>query len=83
MSYSFADSLRAGSGRSVQFYSKNNFEKLVHLFGFIIRLYHDARSPERQRTSNTYYVISNNIYLKSVRKIYKNKTPNFNKKKAV
>ena len=28
MSYRFADSLRAGSGR--------NFEKLMHLFGFII-----------------------------------------------
>jgi len=24
------------------------FEKLVHLAGFIIRIYHDARSPERQ-----------------------------------
>jgi len=24
------------------------FEKLVHLVCFIIRLYHDARSPERQ-----------------------------------
>jgi len=88
MSYRFADSLRAGLGRSVQvlwqlaksqavskpvwhipllcvqwktpddvhrncpkhaeFYSKNKFEKLVHLFGFIIRIYHDARSPERQ-----------------------------------
>jgi len=22
--------------------------KLVHIFGFIIRIYHDARSPERQ-----------------------------------
>ena len=30
------------------FYSKNKFEKLVHLVGFIIRIYHDARSPERQ-----------------------------------
>ena len=28
--------------------SKNKFEKLVHLVGFIIRIYHDARSPERQ-----------------------------------
>jgi len=51
MSYSFADSLRAGSGRNqfrpddgqkncpkhVEFYSKNKFEKLVHLVGFIIR----------------------------------------------
>jgi len=34
--------------KHVEFYSKNKFEKLVHLFGFIIRIYHDARSPERQ-----------------------------------
>ena len=32
----------------MKFYYKNKFEKLVHLVGFIIRLYHDARSPERQ-----------------------------------
>jgi len=32
----------------VEFYSKNKFEKLVHLVGFIIRIYHDARSSERQ-----------------------------------
>ena len=63
MSYKFADSLRAGSGRNVlillallcvqwktpddgrrncpkhvEFYSKNKFEKLVHLVGFIIRI---------------------------------------------
>ena len=51
MSYRFVDSLRAGSGRiefRVEFYSKNKFEKLMHLVGFIIRIYHDARSPERQ-----------------------------------
>jgi len=49
MSYRFADSLRAGSGRNwfrpdgqrncskhVEFYSKNKFENLVHLIGFII-----------------------------------------------
>jgi len=35
------------------FYSKNKFEKLVHLVGFIIRIYHDARSPESQRTNMT------------------------------
>ena len=29
-------------------YSKNKFGKLVHLVGFIIRIYHDTRSPERQ-----------------------------------
>jgi hypothetical protein len=79
ISYRFADSLRAGSGRSsqavrktlwhtpllcvqwktpddgqrncekhVDFYSKNKLEKLVHLVGFIIRIYHDARPPESQ-----------------------------------
>jgi len=31
-----------------EFYSKNKFEKLVHLVRFIIRIYHYARSPERQ-----------------------------------
>jgi len=34
--------------KHVEFYSKNKFEKLVHLVCFIIRIYHDARSPERQ-----------------------------------
>ena len=32
--------------KHAEFYSKNKFEKLVHLVGFIIRIYHDARSPE-------------------------------------
>jgi len=30
--------------KHVEFYSKNKFEKLVHLVGFIIRIYHNARS---------------------------------------
>ena len=34
--------------KHVEFYSDNIFEKLVHLVGLIIRIYHDARSPERQ-----------------------------------
>ena len=34
--------------KHVEFYSKNQFEKFVHLVGFIIRIYHDARSAERQ-----------------------------------
>jgi len=34
--------------KHVKFYSKNKFEKLVHLFGFIIKNFHDARSPKRQ-----------------------------------
>ena len=29
---------------------QNKCEKLLHLVGFIIRIYHDARSPERQIT---------------------------------
>jgi len=37
-----------GSLKHVEFYSKNKFEKLVHLVGFIVRMYHDARSPECQ-----------------------------------
>ena len=32
----------------VEFYSKNKFEKLMQLVGFIIRIYRDTRSPERQ-----------------------------------
>jgi len=34
--------------KHVEFYYKNKFEKLVHLVGFVIRIYNDARSPERQ-----------------------------------
>ena len=37
--------------KHVEFYSKNKFEKLVHLVGFIIRIYHDALSLERQTLS--------------------------------
>jgi len=39
-------------------YSKNIFEKFVHLVGFIIRIYHDARSPERQAHKfKNYYIL--------------------------
>ena len=34
--------------KHVEFYSKNKFEELVHLVDNIIRIYHDARSSERQ-----------------------------------
>jgi len=34
--------------KHVEFYSKNNFEKLVHVVGFIIRIYRNARPHERQ-----------------------------------
>jgi len=51
MSYWFADSLRAGAYavRNTQnFIPRKKFEKLGHLVGFNIRIYHDARSRERQ-----------------------------------
>jgi hypothetical protein len=41
----------------VEFYSKNKFEKLVHLVGFIIRIYHDARSPECQILYLTLFLV--------------------------
>ena len=34
--------------KHVEFYSKNKFEKLVHLVDFFIRIYHLAWSPECQ-----------------------------------
>jgi len=37
------------TSKNVEFYSKNKLEKLVHLVGFVIRIYDDARSPERQK----------------------------------
>jgi len=33
--------------KHVEFYSTNKCEELVHLVGFIIRIYHDVGSPER------------------------------------
>jgi len=35
--------------KHAEFYSKNKFENLVHLVGFIIRIYHDAPSPEHKK----------------------------------
>ena len=34
--------------KHIEFYSKNKFEKLMHLVGFIIRISDEARPPERQ-----------------------------------
>ena len=34
--------------KHVEFYFKDKFDNLVYLVGYIIRIYHDARSPERQ-----------------------------------
>jgi len=38
--------------KHIEFYSKNKFEKLVHLVDFIKRIYHVAQSPERQITAD-------------------------------
>ena len=40
--------------KHVEFYSKNILDKLVHLVGFIIRIYHDARSAERHIFRNVF-----------------------------
>jgi len=37
----------------VEFYSLNKFEKLVHLVGFIVWIYHDARSSECRSPPNS------------------------------
>jgi len=37
----------------LEFHSKNKFEKLVHLVGFIITIFHDPWSRERQMHSNS------------------------------
>ena len=107
ISYTFADSLREGSGRNqfllacwaswscsqavskpvwhiqflcvrwktpddgqrncpkhVEFYSKNKFGKLVHLVGFIIRIYRDARWPERQIIPSLWLINRAKYYFK-------------------
>jgi len=43
-----ADDGQRNCPKYVQFHSKNKFYKLVHLVGFIIRMYHNKRSYERQ-----------------------------------
>ena len=45
MPYRFSDSCP----KHVEFYSKNKFEKSVHVVGFIIRIYHDSQLHERQK----------------------------------
>jgi hypothetical protein len=45
-----------------EFYYKNKFEKLVHLVGFTIRIYHDAshlnvKSPVETKTTSSVQVL--------------------------
>jgi len=46
--YQTHDNGQRNCPKNAEFYSKNKFEKLVHLVGFIIRIYHDAQSCECQ-----------------------------------
>ena len=48
--------------KHVEFYSKNKFEKLVHLVVFIVTIYHDDRSPERQIHYSNYIFTSCFMY---------------------
>jgi len=52
-----ADDVQRNCPKHAEFYSKNKFEKLVHPVGFIIRIYHDARSPERQISKTRYSAV--------------------------
>jgi len=54
--------------KHVEFYSKNKFDKLVNLVGFIIRIYHVSRSSECKkitaiRSTADVKNRANNIYL--------------------
>jgi len=42
----YSDDGQYACPKHVEFYSKNKFDKLVHLVGVIIRIHHDARSAE-------------------------------------
>jgi len=44
--------------KHVEFYSKKRFEKLVHMVGFSIRIYHDARSLECQIWQDIVFIIA-------------------------
>jgi len=51
--------------KHVEFYIENKLQKLVHLVGFIIRNYHDARAPERQ-ICLSWYPVQQILYLKEL-----------------
>jgi len=62
------DDGQSNCSKHVEFYSKNKFEKLVHLVGFIIRMYHDARSAERQSEIKSLFVVYTcYLYIRCIR----------------
>ena len=62
------DDGQTDSPKHVEFHSKNKFEKLAHLVGFVIRIYHDAQFSEcqivyvswveRDQLDATYFIIA-------------------------
>jgi len=44
--------------KHVEFHSKNKFEKFLHPVGFIIRIYHDAWSPERKKKLQVFWDVT-------------------------
>ena len=60
LQWKIPDDGRRNCPKRVEFNSKNKFAKLMHLVGFIIRIYHDARSPERQIC--WLYVVNKDIF---------------------
>ena len=55
--------------KRVEFYSKNKLEQLVHLVGFIVSIYHDAQSPERQTLESEWQEKYGNRILKTDKEI--------------
>jgi hypothetical protein len=56
------DDVQRNFPKHVEFYCENKFEKLVHLIGFIIRIYHEGRSSERQvKLCNPESLVTNDI----------------------
>jgi len=43
--------------KHVEFYSENKLEKSVHLVGFIMRIYHAARSSECQMETGSVFIL--------------------------
>jgi hypothetical protein len=56
--YYIPDDGQRNCPKHVEFYSKNKSEMSVHLVGFIIRIYHDARSSECLKLSTIVVGIS-------------------------
>jgi hypothetical protein len=56
-----ADDEQRNCPKHVEFHSKNKFEKLVHLVGFIIRICHDAQSQEHKKKRQNNNTVTTNL----------------------